>query len=397
MLQRSDYPVAEALALLARHRIDATLLVPTATGLGKSIMDATEGLRDYLSESGYHDFKVQGQGQANKVTREVFFVRPQSLERSNGSFYRPETKSGDPRIWLGAATRRNAGALNLLALTIQNGDLYVLNMSDVAVRQSLADPASPFMRVAMAARVASPASGELLDMLRSVSAQGYIRTRRAGDTGVGMTLETMLGIQANSARAPDYKGIELKASRRRPAGLTNRSTLFSKVPSWKLSPVGSAAGLLQRRGYHGEDGRLQLYQTLSGSRVNARGLMLEVEAANHWLKQVHLDAETRAVTHDTTWELRVLEADLAAKHSETFWVRAACRGTGADEEFHYLEVHHTQKPLTRNLSALIEAGTITVDYLLHQTETRVRDHGYLFKIHPTNLPALFPPPEVHRL
>lgn len=98
MLQRSDFPVPEALALLARHGVDAALLVPTATGLEKSIMDATEGLREYLLEAGYHDYSKQAQGTAAKVSRDVFFVGPSALERSTASLYRPETKSGDPRI-----------------------------------------------------------------------------------------------------------------------------------------------------------------------------------------------------------------------------------------------------------------------------------------------------------
>jgi hypothetical protein len=54
--------------------------------------------------------------------------------------------------------------------------------------------------------------------------------------------------------------------------------------------------------------------------------------------------------------------------------------------------------MTANFVALVEAGVITVDYALHKkSETRARDHGYLFKIHPDNLGALFPPPRVHAL
>jgi hypothetical protein len=49
------------------------------------------------------------------------------------------------------------------------------------------------------------------------------------------------------------------------------------------------------------------------------------------------------------------------------------------------------------LPALVEAGVITVDYALHQQGTRARDHGYLFKIDPANLGALFPPPDIHVL
>lgn len=384
--------------MLAKHGIEAALLVPTPTGLEKSIFDATDGLREYLVDRGYHDYSEQGQGQDHKVVKQAFLVRPHSLELTQVSLYRPSTKKGDPRIWLGNAVRAYAGPLNLLAVTVVAGDLYVLNMSDPTVQVSLEDAGSPFRKVIDQAGTGDHVAEELLGMLRSISSKGFIRTLRPGDTGIGFTLESLLGIAANSKQAPDYKGIELKAKRSRAGAGKNRSTLFSKVPSWKLSPVGSALGLLARRGYEDENGRLSLYHTLSASGPNSLGLALNIDPSNDWLRQVYHDPSSSKVVHDVTWEIPVLQEDLAAKHRQTFWVRAACRGKGADEEFHYVEVQHTRRPMTANFVALVEAGVITVDYALHKkSETRARDHGYLFKIHPDNLGALFPPPRVHAL
>lgn len=396
MLAKSDFPIATALELLANHELEAALLVPTPTGLDKSIIDATGALREYLDQRGYHDFAAQTQGQEHKVKRDIYFVRPTSLERSTASFYRPNTKSGDPRIWLGSETRRNAGALNLLALTIVEGTLYVLNMSDPAVRTSLQEPTSPFRRIIDARRKTSDVADELLALLREISARGFIPTERPGDTGVGMTLETLLGIEANSRRAPDFKGIELKAKRLRRSS-NNRSTLFSKAPNWRLSPIGNAMRLVSKRGYVDGDGRLALYHTLKGDRPNSLGLALQVDPENDWLRQVHVDATTSRVEHDVTWEIPILKRDLAAKHKETFWINAACQGTGTAEEFHYVQVQHTRAPMTGNLPALIEAGVVTVDYALHVQGRRTRNHGYLFKIQPGNLGALFPPPKIYDL
>ena len=50
-------------------------------------------------------------------------------------------------------------------------------------------------------------------MLAEISRQGFIRTMGTGDTGVGYTPKALLGIEANSKKTPDYKGIELKSSR----------------------------------------------------------------------------------------------------------------------------------------------------------------------------------------
>lgn len=398
MLAKADFPAATALEMLTRIAVDAALLVPTPTGLAKSIFDATDGLREYLADRGYHDYDAQAQGQDHKVVKQAYLVRPDSLEPTQVSLYRPSTKNGDPRIWLGHPVRSYAGAFNLLALTVVDDTLYILNMSDPSVQVSLNDVGSPFRKIVERADGANEVASELLGLLRDISSRGYLRTLRSGDTGIGYTLEALLGISANSRRAPDYKGIELKAKRSRIGSDRNRSTLFSKVPNWKLSPVGNALGLLATRGYVDADGRLSLYHTLSALGPNSLGLALDIDPDNDWLRQIFLDPASRQVTHDVTWEIPTLKHDLAAKHRQTFWVRANCRGTGAGEEFHYVEVQHTRRPMTANFVALVEAGIITVDYALHKkSETRARDHGYLFKIHPDNLGALFPPPEIHVL
>lgn len=397
MLAKSDFSPADALSHLAKFGLEAALIVPTPIGIKKSIMDATSGVRAYLHLKGYHDYSLQQQGQDHKVVRDGYFVQPTSLKKSNVSLYRPPTKSGDPRIWTGAETGKLVSPFNLLAMVVISDTLYILNMSDPAVRASLNDAGSPFRRVVDSSRTTSDVANELLDLLRDISTRGYIRTLRSGDTGVGMTLETLLGIQANSNRTPDYKGIELKAKRSRLNRADNRSTMFSKAPKWKLSPVGNAMALLNRRGYSDPDGRLALYHTLRGDRPNSLGLALEVDPVNDWLKQIHINPENKKVEHDTTWEMPELKQCLASKHKETFWVQAFCRGASDAEEFHYTAVQHTRGPMTGNLPVLIETGVVTVDYAMHQSGNRVRDHGYLFKIHPSNLGALFPPPDVHAL
>lgn len=398
MLTRADFPAAAALELLTKHAIEAALLVPTPTGLEKSIFDATDGVREYLAECGYHDYAAQLQGPNHRVVKQAYLVRSRSLEPTQVSLYRPITKKGDPRIWLGNPLRTYAVANNLLALSVIAGTMYVLNMSDPEVRLSLDDVSSPFRVRIDSVDVSNAAKNELLDLLREISSRGYQRTLRSGDTGVGYTLESMLGISANSSQAPDYKGIEIKSKRSRIAGDTNRSTLFSKVPNWSLSPVGSALGLLNARGYVDSNGRLSLYHTLSGRAPNSLGLALDIDIDRDWLRQVYHDPNTRQVIHDVTWEIPILKNDLAAKHRQTFWVRAMCRGVGEDEEFHYVEVQYTRRPITANFVVLVEAGIITVDYALHKrSETQARDHGYLFKIRPDNLGALFPPPEFYAL
>jgi hypothetical protein len=395
MLEKSDTSVPETLKTLNAFNLDVGLIVPTDIGLEKSIMDATASLRDYLQETAFHNYGTQEQGPDAKVVKRAYFVWPDSLEETTVSLCRPVTKKGDPRIWfskLGAY----ADPFNLLAILVRGDAIYLVNCSNEAVMASLRDQATPLGELAMLARPpADPAVAELLELMLDVGRRGYVRTMRPGDTGIGMTLETLLGISANARKTPDYKGIEIKAKRLR-NGRENRITLFSQVPNWGLSPIGSAWNLLQTYGYV-NNGKRRLNHEMSALRPNSIGFVLEVDAAKDWLKQKHYDPATTVTNHVATWEMDKLRERLREKHPQTFWVGARCRGRGDAEEFHYIQVEHTKQPKVRNFDALLEGGIISVDYLMSEKGTRVRDHGYLFKMHAADFDALFPPSEKYVL
>ena len=302
MLEKSDTSIAETLAVFTRYDLDVGLLVPTETGMQKSIMDATAGLREYFQDTGFHDYDTQAQGPDAKVIREALFVRPDGLQPTTASLYRPVTKSGDPRVWFGRL-KEYAEPYNLLAVLVRDDKAYIVNCSDPRILASIHDPSTPLGVIAAAQRPKrDPVVEELLDLIREVSARGFVRTLRPGDTGIGMTLETLLGIEANTRRAPDYKGIELKAKRLR-KGKANRVTLFSQVPDWKLSPIGSAWNLLSTYGYE-RNGKLRLNHEMNATAPNSIGFILEVDAARDWLKQNHQDLDTAVTRHVTTWEMQ---------------------------------------------------------------------------------------------
>ena len=67
MLIKSDKDIKEVMADLAAMGTEAAYLVPTITGLDKSILDAHEGLRSYLKRMGFHNYSTQRQGPENKI------------------------------------------------------------------------------------------------------------------------------------------------------------------------------------------------------------------------------------------------------------------------------------------------------------------------------------------
>lgn len=400
MLERADRPIEEVMRAFAAHGVEAGFLVPTETGLAKSIMDAHGELRDYLRRVRLHDYERQAKGPAAKVVVPAKHVGPDAMEDATASLYRPETKGGDPRIWVTALARR-AKAGNLIALLVLDGTLYVVNTSAPGVLESLGTPSSPLGRIVAAIeRAKGGPARELLGKLREVAERGYVKSLRPGPTGVGMTLETLLGIEANSSKSPDFKGIELKASRTTLGGraTTNRVTLFSKVPDWKSSPVKSAVALLQAHGYD-RDGRRQLYCSLNHV-PNSLGLLLAADADDLHVMSNCTEPHSKVLR----WDMAGLRQAFSEKHRETFWVKAAVK-KAADgvESFHYTRVVHTRAPIVSGLESLFDRGHVELDFLLHLMDRapglqpRARDHGYLFKMHPRDMDLVFPPSVTYEL
>jgi hypothetical protein len=392
MLAKADMEVDKVASELAKFGVEAAYVVPTPTGLSKSIMDAHEHLRNFLKSKGLHDFMSQKQGPNNKRRIPVKLVTPELTIELDLSLYRPNTKNGDPRLWI-SDFKKYAEPFNLIAFIAgSNGDLYAINCSRSEVWNSRLIAGSP-LNALLAKLEKSDVASELLEKLTEVSTMGYVDSLRAGPTGVGYTLETLLGIVANSSRNPDYKGIELKSGRVPSSGRQQtRSTLFSKIPNWELSQMKSGSEILQSFGYLNEQkNRLQLYCSIS-NQPNSQGLQLRIDVSGKHIEAIVVrqpDSEDSVVL----WVLSEVQSALALKHGETFWIKAHQRVANGREQFRFSEVTHTRSPLVSNLGLLIDSGKIELDFTLSEKiGGGTRDHGYLFKIWRENFDLLFPKP-----
>jgi len=396
MLSSSDTDIQEVSSAILNQGYDVAFLVPTQTGLKKSILDAHKSVNSLFKRTGIHDYSLQKQGSDNKVQLESCFITKDDVLSKTVSLYRPNTKKGDPRIWI-YGLKALAIAGNLLALIVVDQKLYIVNCSHGEDLVAALKSELPKLQ-----KTINPVAEELLQKLVVISRKGFIDTVVHGDTGVGMTLENELGITANSSRQPDYKGIEIKSARvDDKKKQKNRSQLFSKAPNWKLSPIGSAKNLIEKRGYRDSDQLMALRQTIRGDKPNAQGLYLDIDHANDFLRQMFHDevaGNEFSPVHDTTWVLKELKSSLVKKHKETFWVKARHNNNRAAERFHYVEVEHTENPYIEKLETLIETGLITLDYTMHIKPTgKIRDHGYLFKLKQNCKTVLFPATVVYDL
>lgn len=376
----------EIAAKLGRHGIAVSFLSPTATALSKSIMDAVGPFRSYLKQQGFHDYERQEQGVIRRV--DAFFVYSGRTVKTTASLYRPVTKDGDPRVWFyDLPTYASAG--DLLAITCRAGAIYVINASKEGLLDTVSQPSSPLADLAIKSIVLSENAHELVGKLKNVGGKGFLPSLRTGATGIGFTLETHLGIAANVARTPDYKGIELKASRVG-GGPPNRVNLFSQVPDWGISALRNGRAILDEYGYV-RDGRLQLYCTVD-HKPNSQGLFFDISSEDH----LHSKArkEDGRIADVVCWKAAKLVNRLLEKHPETMWVKARSRsGSNGVEEFHFVKAVYTRNPYSSSLLTLIGEGVVTMDYTLSlKPGGTTRDHGYLFKISPDLITALFPPP-----
>ena len=378
----------ESLAALTSFGLESALLEVTRTGLEKSIIDATQPVRSMLAQNSIHDFGIQSQGTDAKVLIPALVFASITGKKSKASLYRPRTKQGDPRIWFyGLKTQANAS--DILAVIPDTDRLILINLTKVAATDMRQGQLGILLQAL--SRVAGSVSEELLTRLKGIARDGPLESVMAGrsDTAIGRTIEAALGISMNSDRAPDYKGIELKASRRRKRSRAVRKTLFAQVPDWSRSKLTGSAAILEAFGYWREDD-FKLYCTVSGKMKNSQGLSFTVddEAGDLW--EV---SDQAAYGKFAVWSLDKLRARLSEKHAETFWISAKPEIVAGREWYHLETVLHTRKPVLTRLDFLLDQGVITMDHLIKRTPTGgAKEKGPLFKIAGPDLPLLFPPP-----
>jgi len=211
------------------------------------------------------------------------------------------------------------------------------------------------------------------------------------DTAIGRTLETLLGIDINSSKKPDYKGIELKSYR---DNRGNRKNLFSQVPDWNLSNFKSSAEILNAFGYNrGDD--FKLYCTVSGLVRNSQGLKLRMDSK---INQLLENSDKPNIGDFVVWQLETLHNRLLEKHNETFWIAADSIYIDGKEHFQYKTAEHTKKPIVTQFDILLDQGIITLDHLIKRKSSGgVVEKGPIFKIKPNALDLLFPPSNIYSL
>lgn len=204
---------------------------------------------------------------------------------------------------------------------------------------------------------------------------GFVPSQRKGPTGVGHTLEQLLGLKENNIALPDFGSVELKAHR---VGSSSMITLFTfNRKAWKMKPLEA----VRTYGTPDRNGRLGLYFTMSLT-PNSTGLFL------------HLDPNAVSVRHISgrviaEWQLEDLEKQFKKKVPALILVSAFSEMRGDREWLQYTRAQLLTEPSAEVIGEQIRAGNILIDLRLHDKVTSARNHGTGFRAYEAKLPLLF--------
>lgn len=385
---------------LVDKQVEFATLQITETGIKKSILDATVPVRAYFKEKGLHDYDLQLQGPEHKRLIDTYILTEVSNHFTKTSLYRPMTKKGDPRLWVSKVRDIEfLRADDIFALIVNNGILYAINLTVVNIPRVFYSPIDTPLKdlIIEISREKTSVSDELLDLIRAKMTK-WMPAEILADTGIGRTVEAVLGIEMNASQAPDYKGIELKSHRETSRV---RNTLFTQSPAWEISKFKSGRAIVDKYGYL-PDGynHKSLHVTLCANRPNSQGLGLLLQPQMGILEADEFsllpikDGTFRKIDDVAAWHLIKLHERLLTKHRETFWIDVETKVDRGREFFRCTEILHTKNPIPAQFDVLLEQGQITVDFLLCR---RSGGDTYSFKIKSAARSLLFPESETYNL
>lgn len=391
---------AKNVKFLVDKQVDFATIQITETGLKKSILDATAPVRAYFKEKNVHDYETQLQGPEHKRIINTYILTEDTQYITKTSLYRPVTKKGDPRLWVNKVRDVEfLRANDIFVIIAHRGILFAVNLTTVNIEKVCTSPIDTPLKdlIFEVSQEKNTVSEELLGLIKDRMTE-WMPAEILADTGIGRTVETILGIDMNPSKAPDYKGIELKSHRE---ASRVRNTLFTQAPEWAISRLKSGKAIVEEYGYIPEGyNHKSLHVTLSANRPNPQGLGLLVQPqlglleADEFAQAALEDGTFRKINDVAVWQLVNLHDRLLTKHHETFWIDAETKKEGGRELFRVTEILHTKNPIPSQFDVLLDQGHITVDFLL------CRDSGgdtYSFKIKGKARPLLFPNSDTYDL
>jgi hypothetical protein len=216
---------------------------------------------------------------------------------------------------------------------------------------------------------------ELLGRFDEVRAKGWIKSQRAGSTGVGYTFESQIGIKENNDRLADFKGIEIKCKgvTEDASGSGGKLNLFQHGPAW-IEKKPMATRIKELGAIDTADGRYRCHSQVTPSKNNL-GLSLAVRQTE---ERIELRKWAEGIGF---WTYEGLAKRLSEKHSRLLIVKARKRAKESFEEYSYVEAIYCERPTIGQFITLLERSNVVFEFIMSESATgRVRNHGYPWRL-----------------
>lgn len=389
----------ESIQFLVRRGIEFATIHITQTGFKKSTLDATIPVRSYFKKRNFVDYDNLARGRENGMDVKTLILTPYEKPfETTTSIYKPKAKQdkgGDPRLWI-IKCQKYISPNDIFILIELDKSLYVIDISKVNIQEAYNSVLNNYIREFIDGITMEDDDDEIaIELYNRIKEElkGWkkvIMTNKA-DTAIGRSVEHYLGINMNSNKEPDYKGIELKTHR---IASHNRVTLFSQAP-FSFPKYGSSKKFVEKYGYPGRrTGKLTFCQDIRGDRPNKRNFKLDLNykekrlEANYCSSKPDDNGNYRILDRIALWQLDHLHNRLLEKHNKTFWIEADRRDNNGIEEFQCKKIIFSKRPLVSQFDTLIENGTIITSWAVERD-----DNGgdyYNFRIFPRDLSLLIP-------
>lgn len=226
---------------------------------------------------------------------------------------------------------------------------------------------------------------DFIKRFNEIKAMGWVTTHRSGPTGIGKTLEDLLGIPENNIDGPDFGIYELKSCRLNSSSML---TLFTKTPL----PANSNTYLRKKYGYISDEYEYEskvLHSTLNAVRfvpIYNTGNSLKIGYDNS-----KLFIESQNGPEDVYWDREGLKKAFEKKYKGSFvYAKADSMGSGSSERFKFTQAFVVSGFSYESFIQLLQEGKLFVDIRIGQyPDGRTHDHGTGFRIREVDQHLLF--------
>ncbi len=232
--------------------------------------------------------------------------------------------------------------------------------------------------------------------MQKIKDQGYIKTHRRGDTGVGKTLEDLLGVEENSVQAADLGEVELKASRSQSNCMV---TLVTKSPNKR--GVNNKI-LREKYGYYTEESR-EINPDIKVLHTGVNGKDFNTLNGKPFMKltfkdeKMYLEHAKDGIIEDVYWDKEKLKKAFDKKYpaGKVYHVQAKVRiDDQGNEEFLYDEVNSLSNFNAEKMIDNLKNGDLSVDirlglYASGERKGKAHDNGTAIRVSNNKLDTCF--------